>query len=241
MRTILLTNDDGYNAEGILLLYELLQPYGKVYLVAPEQHMSGASVSRVFWYESKVIQHRETVYSVEGTPADAVHFGIFGLGLKPDLVISGVNNGLNIGIDTIYSGTVGAAMEAIKGKAKAIAFSTDFGHFEVVRRYFKEVMDYILQHDLPSKQYVLNVNFLTKKHQESKGIVITDLAFRPMHHYYIETESGKFINKRQFLPYETVVDTDLWAAEEGYISITPLKLGNRTYSGLMELRKKVNL
>ena len=240
MRTILLTNDDGYTAEGIRLLYDLLQPYGRVVLVAPKNHMSGASISRVFWYESEVNQHSETIYSVEGTPADAVHFGLFGLGLKPDLVISGVNNGLNIGIDTIYSGTVGAAMEAIKAKTKAIAFSTDFGHFHVVRTYFNQVMDYLLQHDLPSKQYVLNVNFLSKKYEVSKGIVVTDLAFRPMHHYYEETEPNKYRNKRQFLPFETTPYTDLWAAEEGYISITPLKLGNRTFSGLEELKQKTH-
>jgi 5'-nucleotidase len=239
MRKILLTNDDGYNALGIQMLYELLQPYGEVFLVAPHDHMSGASVSRVFWYESTIQKHSDHIYSVQGTPADAVHFGLFGLNLAPDLIISGINNGLNIGIDTIYSGTVGAAMEGIKGKTKSVAMSVDWDHFESVRPYFDEVMTFLLEHDLPSKQYVLNVNFLSKKHTVSKGIVITDLAFRPMHHYYEETKSGKFRNKREFLPYETIPYTDLWAAEEGYISITPLQLGNRTITGLQEIQKKV--
>jgi 5'-nucleotidase len=239
MMRILLTNDDGYDAEGIQLLYELLQPYGEVFLVAPHTHMSGASISRQFWYESTVMKHSEHIYSVEGTPADAVHFGIFGLNLNPDLLISGINNGLNIGIDTIYSGTVGAAMEGLKAKLKTVAFSTDWDQFELARNAFPEVMNFLLEHDLPSKKYVLNVNFTTKKHPIPKGIVITDLAFRPMHHYYVETTPGKFRTKRQFLPYETIPFTDLWAAEEGYVSITPLKLGNHTQSGLDELKSKV--
>lgn len=238
MRTILLTNDDGFDAEGIRLLYELLQPYGKVVLVAPKGHMSGASVSRQFWYESLVEKHSETIYSVEGTPADAAHFGIFGLKLEPDLLISGVNNGLNIGIDTIYSGTIGAAMEGLKAKIPSIAFSTDWNCFANAKTQFKETMDFLLAHDLPTKRYVLNVNFTTSAHPTPKGIRITDLAFRPMHHYYVETEPGKYRTKRQFLPYETIPNTDLWAAENGYVSITPLKLGNRTETGLAELREK---
>lgn len=239
MRTILLTNDDGFDAEGIRLLYRLLEPYGRVVLVAPKGHMSGASVSRQFWYESQVERHSDTIYSVEGTPADAAHFGIFGLQLEPDLLISGVNNGLNIGIDTIYSGTIGAAMEGLKAKIPSIAFSADWNAFAIAEAQFAATMDFILKHDLVSKRYVLNVNFTTSRHPVAKGIKITDLAFRPMHHYYVETEPGKFRTKRQFLPYETIEDTDLWAAEHGYVSITPLKLGNRTESGLAELKKKV--
>lgn len=238
MFRILLTNDDGYNAPGIQILFEKLKKFGEVFLVAPHDHMSGASVSRVFWYESKVYHHAENVWSVVGTPADAVHFGIFGLNLNPDIVISGANDGLNIGIDTIYSGTVGAAMEALKAKIKAVAFSCDFGYFEPAEQHFDEVMQYLLDHDLPTNKYLLNVNFYSKKYTEPKGILITDLAFRPMHHYYLATEPDKFKNRRNFLPYEFVENTDLWAAEYGYISITPLKLGNRTQSGLDELRRK---
>jgi 5'-nucleotidase len=236
---ILLTNDDGYNAQGIEILYEKLQKYGELTLVAPHEHMSGASVSRIFWNESKVYKHSDHVYSVVGTPADAVHFGIFGLKLEPDLVVSGINCGLNIGIDTIYSGTVGAGMEALKAKVKAVAFSCDWDYFEPAEREFDEVMDYILKYDLLTNKYLLNVNFVTKKFISSKGILLTDLAFRPMQHYYIEEPDGSFKNRRAFLPYEFIPDTDLWAAEYGYTSITPLKLGNRTFTGLSEMRKRV--
>ncbi len=236
---ILVTNDDGYEAVGIKLLAEKMRKYGDVTVVAPHTHMSGASVSRGGWFQSKCYRHADDLYSVEGTPADAVHFGVFGLDLKPDLVVSGINDGLNIGIDTIYSGTVGAAMEALKARIPAIAFSCDFGHYGPAEEGFDDVMKYVFDHDLLSKNYVLNINFPSKRHASSQGIVVTDIAFRPMHHYYVEGPDGVFKNKRSFLPYEFVPDTDLWAAEHGYTSITPLKLGNRTYSGLTELRKKV--
>jgi 5'-nucleotidase len=237
---ILLTNDDGYDAQGIRILFEKLQKYGEVTIVAPHEHMSGASVSRIFWYESKVYKHAENLYSVVGTPADAVHFAIYGLNLKPDLVVSGLNDGLNVGTDTIYSGTVGAGMEALKAGFKTIAFSCDFGYFEPAEKDFDAVMDYILKYDLLTPKYLLNVNFITKKFKESKGILLTDLAFRMMHHYYIEGENGSYRNKRSSLPYEFIPETDLWAAEYGYTSITPLKLGNRTFTGLTEMKKRVS-
>lgn len=236
---ILLTNDDGYEAKGIRILFDKLQKYGEVMLVAPHEHMSGASVSRVFWFESKVYKHAENIYSVVGTPADAVHFAIFGLKYKPDLVISGVNDGLNIGIDTIYSGTVGAGMEALKAKIPAVAFSCDFGYFTPAENEFDETMNYILKNDLLTNKYLLNVNFVSKKYDKSKGIILTSLAFRPMNHYYIEQPNGNYRNRREFLPYEFIPETDLWAAEYGYTSITPLKLGNSTYTGLSEMKKRV--
>ncbi|HOW38194.1 MAG TPA: 5'/3'-nucleotidase SurE [Candidatus Izemoplasmatales bacterium] len=237
---ILLTNDDGYDAIGIRILQKKLQKYGDVTLVAPHSHMSGASVSRQFWNESKVYKHADKVYSVVGTPADAVHFGIFGLNLAPDLVVSGINCGLNIGIDTIYSGTVGAGMEALKAKVKAVAFSCDWDYFEPAEREFDDVMDFILRYDLLTNKYLLNVNFVTKKFSAAKGILLTDLAFRPMQHYYIEEADGSYKTRRVFLPYDFIPETDLWAAEYGYTSITPLKLGNRTFTGLSEMRKRVN-
>ena len=240
MRKILLTNDDGFNAEGIRILFEKLQKYGEVTLVAPHNHMSGASVSRVSWYDTKIHFHEANIYSVAGTPADAVHFALYGLKLQPDLIVSGINDGHNIGLDTIYSGTVGAAMEGLKGGYKAVAFSADFKHFEPVVNEFDEVMTYILNNDLLSTNYILNVNFVSKKYNKSQGIMITDLAFRPSNQYYVESEQGVFRNRRTFVPYEFIPQTDLWAAEYGYTSITPLKLGNQTDFGFSELKKKVN-
>ncbi|MBU0997322.1 MAG: 5'/3'-nucleotidase SurE [Firmicutes bacterium] len=236
---ILLTNDDGYSATGIQLLYRLLKPYGEVLLVAPHHHKSGASVSRIFWDEAIVHKHGDHQYSVEGTPADAVAFALHGLEFTPDLVVSGINDGLNLGGDTVYSGTVGACMEALKAKKKAIAFSADFKYFEAAEREFDKVMKFILDHDLLTNEYLLNVNFITKEFHESKGIMITDLGFRPTEHYYLKNSGSKYSGRRKFLPYEFVEGTDLYAMHYGYISITPLKYANQTEKGLEELRRKV--
>lgn len=236
---ILLTNDDGYSAKGIQMLYHLLQDYGDVLLVAPHHHKSGSSVSRVFWDEAIVHKHGDYLYSVEGTPADAVAFALHGLDFDPDLVVSGINDGLNVGGDTIYSGTVGACMEALRAKKKAIALSADFKYFEAAERDFHKVMKFIFDRDLLSNEYLLNVNFVTKDYYESKGIMITDLGFRPTEHYYLKNSGSKYSGRRKFLPYEYVEGTDLYAMHHGYVSITPLKYANQTEKGLAELKRKV--
>ncbi|MFA6648422.1 MAG: 5'/3'-nucleotidase SurE [Candidatus Izemoplasmatales bacterium] len=236
---ILLTNDDGYNSEGIQLLHEELKKYGKVLLVAPHHHMSGASVSRVFWTKVRVHNHQEDVYSIEGTPADAVSLALHGLNFRPDVVVSGINNGLNVGADTVYSGTVGACMEALKARIPAIAVSVDYDHLKPAKKELTKVLDLIFNNNLISDRYLLNVNFYSKDFKKSKGIVITDLGFRPTQHYYVQ-EGDHFTTKRRFTPFEFIPETDLYAVNNGYISITPLKFANQTEQGLKELRKKVS-
>lgn len=236
---ILLTNDDGYNSEGIMILFEELKKYGEVLLVAPHHHMSGASVSRIFWTKVKVHKHSDNIYSIEGTPADAVSLALHGLNYRPNIIVSGINNGLNVGADTVYSGTVGACMEALKAKIPAIALSTDYNHFKIVKKELTKVLDFTLKNNLASDRYLLNVNFPSKEFAKSKGIMITDLGFRPAQHYYVE-EGGHFTTKRTFSDFEFIPDTDLHAVNNGYISITPLKFANQTEYGLKDLRKKVS-
>ncbi|MDT8336987.1 MAG: 5'/3'-nucleotidase SurE [Candidatus Izemoplasmatales bacterium] len=236
---ILITNDDGYKSEGIKLLYEQAKTYGEVLLVAPHHHMSGASASRVFWTKVRVHTHHDDIYSIEGTPADAVSLALHGLNFRPDIVISGINNGLNVGADTVYSGTVGACMEALKARIPAIALSVDFDHFEQVKKDLKKVLDYIFDNNLISNQYLLNVNFIAREFNESKGIMITDLGFRPTEHFYV-ADGDHYTTKRKFDDFEFLPDTDLHAVNNGYISITPLKFANQTEKGLEELRSKVS-
>jgi 5'-nucleotidase len=144
---ILLTNDDGFDAKGIKILFKRLQKYGDVTLVAPEHHMSGASMSRAFWDKIEVKEQGEKIYSVNGTPADAVVIALYGLNIRPDLVISGINKGYNLSADTAYSGTVGAAMEAVKSGIPAIAFSSDYRDFANAEKDFDYVMNYILNRE----------------------------------------------------------------------------------------------
>ncbi len=236
---ILLTNDDGYNSEGIVILHKELKKYGEVLLVAPNKHMSGASVSRVFWTKVKVYKHEEDIYSVDGTPADSVSLALHGLNFRPDLVVSGINNGFNVGADTVYSGTVGAAMESLKARIPAIAFSTDYNHFRLAKKDLAKVMDFIINHDLLSTKYLLNVNFPARDFTKSKGILVTDLGFRPTEHYYV-ADGDHYTTKRRFVNFEFEPETDLFAVNNGFISITPLKFANQTEQGLKELRKKVS-
>ncbi len=235
---ILLTNDDGYNAEGIRILYERLQKYGDVVLVAPDKHMSGSSMCRAFWDKLEVKQHEENIFSVTGTPADSVVIALHGLNIRPDVIISGINNGFNISTDTVYSGTIGACMEGIKAGIPAIAFSADYDDFTNAKKDLDYVMNYILNKNLLSDKYLLNVNFVKKSLNKTKGIIITDLGFRPMEFYYIK-EGEHYLSRRRHLEYTPEEGTDLWAARNGYISITPLKFGNQTEYGLKELRNKV--
>lgn len=235
---ILLTNDDGYNAEGIRILLKELKKYGDVILVAPRDHMSGSSMSRAFWDHIEVIQHEENVYAVAGTPADAVTIALHGLNIRPDVVISGINNGYNISSDTAYSGTIGAAMEAIKVGIPAIALSSDFRDFKNAKKDLDYVLNYIFNKDLLSNKYLLNVNFARNSYKKSKGIMITQLGERPLQHYYVK-EGNHYLSKRNILDHEPEEGTDLYAIRHGYISISPLKFGNHTDYGLKELKNKV--
>ena len=123
---ILLTNDDGYNSEGIHILKELLNKYGTVVIVAPKGAMSAKSVSITLEKGIKVEQVDKTTFICEGTPADCVSFGCNALSIKFDLVVSGCNNGFNLSYDTMYSGTVGAALEALTYGIPSIAVSREY-------------------------------------------------------------------------------------------------------------------
>ncbi|NLZ61409.1 MAG: 5'/3'-nucleotidase SurE [Acholeplasmataceae bacterium] len=239
-RMILVTNDDGYNSLGIRLLTQKIANYGNLTIVAPHRQMSGASVSRVSWNETVVHKHADNVFSVDGTPADTVSFALHGLKLKPDFVVSGINNGFNIGADTVYSGTVGACLEALKYGFPAIAFSADYNHFDPADKEFEKVMDLILGKGLLSSDYLLNVNFVSRNYSQSKGIMITDLGFRDDGDYYVRLEAGIYQNRRRFSKVLPKPETDIWAELNGYISITPLKFANQSPEGLRELREKVS-
>ncbi len=222
---ILVVNDDGYQAKGIALLAEAFKKIGNVFVVAPHSGQSGASSSITVKTGLTVHTHPLNVWSVEGTPSDCIKFALYGLKLDIDLVVSGVNDGFNIGIDTIYSGTVGATMEALYHGKKAIAFSTEYNNFEIVDNEIDSVISYIFGNDLVSSDYVLNVNFPKKEFTKSKGIAITDLGIIRSEIEFSEKENMMY-SKRTFQPSENTEITDTWALKNGYTSITPLKLGN---------------
>ena len=179
MMNILVVNDDGYKSEGIKILAEAMKSYGNIYVVAPHSEQSAKSVSITIHHPVTIHQHKDHYYSVEGTPSDCVRMALKKLNLPIDLVVSGINNGFNIGIDTIYSGTIGAAMQGLIAGLPAIAFSTDYGAFSIAKREIPNVLKWIFDHQLYSQKYVLNVNFQAEQYKRSKGIEVTYVDIYP--------------------------------------------------------------
>ena len=238
---ILLVNDDGHDAKGIVILQKLLQPYGEVTIVAPTKHMSGKSVSMTFWGGLNVTKINNNYYHMNGTPADCVSYART-LIEKIDLVVSGCNNGNNVSYDTIYSGTVGACVEANMNHFPSIAFSTDDDYFEIVEKEGKKVLDYIFKKKLTSPNYILNVNFPVKEFKKSKGIKLTTLGFRKDHIYHKNHKDGRMYAYRDInWDHPCTADCDYVAIKEGYISITPLSYSlfdNAAYFDLSIKMKK---
>lgn len=232
---ILVTNDDGINAPGIRFLIDIVNDFGDVVVVAPDSPQSGMghaiTINNTLYCEPIVINKNEpqSEYSCSGTPADCVKIAVNEiLKRKPDLCVSGINHGSNSSINVIYSGTMSAAVEAGTHGIPAIGFSlldysldADFTHSkEFVRRIISEC----LNNEVP-KGVVLNVNIPKISNNELKGIKICrqangvweekfDKRTNPLGREYYWL-SGKFVNND---PGE---DTDEWALENGFVSITP--------------------
>lgn len=218
---ILLTNDDGYNVRGIILMREKLSKYGRVVVVAPVSAMSGMSVAIIFGRSVKVNKIKDDVYAMEGTPADCVAFGLSSLDIKFDLVVSGCNDGSNICMDVLYSGTVGACLQALSYRVPAIAFSAYEGNFVPAEQHIIEVMDYILENNLLSLEYLVNVNFPCSNNV--KGIKMTKSHYRNEVTYYINCGNNEYLAKRDVKDDKCAdVDSDAYAIYHGYISINKL-------------------
>jgi len=220
---ILLTNDDGIKSEKLLYAKEILKEYGTVYTVAPivEQSAKGMSLTIGGFNFNKI---DEFTYNVEGTPVDCVNFSLGGLNLKPDLVVSGINNGYNLGFDTKYSGTLGACFQAQYFGYKTIAFSSDNKGIEMVKNEFEKSLKYILDNRLLSTEHTLNVNFPRESIEESKGISHTKLFYQK-YEYKPEIINGKYIPNRRIVRTENLPkDSDAYAFRKGYTSISKLSI-----------------
>lgn len=220
---ILITNDDGVGAEQLLPLIKWCRALGEVTAVVPKFEQSGKShgieIHRPFEAKQVELEPGVTVWAVDSTPADCVRFAVLGLKLEFDLVISGVNRGLNIGTDMMYSGTVGAACEAVNLGIKAIALSTPPKHYHQATAHLDRVFDFIRKHDLLSLNDIYNINIPG----DPKDILIT----RQGGPYY--SDEFPHIGDDMYRPTgfaiwedrgDNTLDTD--ATLHGYISITPL-------------------
>jgi len=230
---ILISNDDGYQAPGIVALYEALRELGDVEVVAPEQNNSAKSNALTLHSPLYVTRSENGFRYVNGTPADCVHIALTGLlDYRPDLVVSGINNGANMGDDTIYSGTVGAAMEGYLFGVPAIAFSqVDKGweHLQAAARKARDLVAQMSQLQvIGHSPWLLNVNIpnlpyerigrmklcrLGRRH--SAEAVITQMSPRGETMYWIGA-AGAIKDDAE--------GTDFHATLQGHMSMTPLKV-----------------
>ena len=159
---ILVTNDDGIGASQLLPLVRWCQKLGDVTTVVPKVEQSGKShgieIHKPFEAKQVQLAPDVTAWAVDSTPADCVRFAVLGLGLEFDLVISGVNRGLNIGSDAMYSGTVGAACEAVNLGIQAIALSTSPKYYDNATTHLDWIFDYVQQHELLTLNNIYNIN-----------------------------------------------------------------------------------
>lgn len=218
-KNILLTNDDGYDAIGIKLLYKLLQKYAdNAILLAPLEPMSCKSSSITMGKGLVINKVSDNVFALNGTPTDCVAIGLSSLNIKFDLVVSGVNDGENLTYDTIYSGTIGATLEANKEGYKSISFSCP-SNFNLVEKNFDQVMNIVIKNNLLSKKYTLSVNFPLG--EEVKDIMVSRLSSRKDHPYY-EKIDGAYYARREIESLISSSEDDWYCFNNGIVSIVPL-------------------
>lgn len=243
MYRILLSNDDGYFAPGLIALSEALADLGEITVVAPERDYSGASNSLTLDRPLRVRQAANGFFHVNGTPTDCVHMAVTGLlDQAPDMIVSGINHGANMGDDTLYSGTVAAATEGFLLGIPAVAISLvreSGNHFATAARVAHELVRELQARPL-TEPTLLNVNVPDLPHAQLGARQITRLGKRHKAEPVI-----KSTNPRGDIVYwvgaaggaaDAGPGTDFYAVERGAVSITPLQMDLTHYAQLDRLR-----
>jgi 5'-nucleotidase len=228
---ILVSNDDGYLATGINVLAEALEPIADVVVVAPDRNRSAASNSLTLHDPLRISAAGERRYRVNGTPSDCVHLALTGfLDEEPDLVVSGINHGANLGDDVIYSGTVAAAVEGRFLGFPSIAVSLvghRLQHFETAGRVARELVERLARNSLPS-DFILNVNVPDRPYEELTGIVEARLGFRHKSEPVVKSQDPHGHTIYWVGPAGPGQDagpgTDFHALDNGAVAVTPLKI-----------------
>ncbi|HEU5319293.1 MAG TPA: 5'/3'-nucleotidase SurE [Methylomirabilota bacterium] len=237
MAVLLVTNDDGVHAPGLLALAEALGELGEVHVVAPEREQSACGHALTLHRPLRVQQVGERRWSVNGTPSDCVNLAVLGfLPERPVLVASGINHGANLGDDVTYSGTVSAAMEGTLLGVPSLAVSlVDGGDFAQAARVARLLAMRTLVSGLAPKT-LLNVNVpagaphgvrltrLGHRVYSEKVVEQTDPRGRP--HYWIGAGPPQ---------WEALEGTDMGAVHEGYVAVTPLHLDLTNHRALAEM------
>jgi 5'-nucleotidase len=242
---ILIANDDGYLAPGLQALVDACEGLGELDVVAPEQNASGTSNSLTLNRPLSAFRASNGFRYLNGTPSDCVHVALTGLlERRPDLVVSGINNGANMGDDTLYSGTVAAAMEGFLFGIRSIAFSQvskGWAHLDAASRVARSVIERVLAEPPAEGAWLLNVNIpnradadvlprevtrLGRRHASEPVICQTNPRSKPI--YWI----GAAGDAR-----EAGEGTDFFATASGRISITPLQVDLTDHASLARWRE----
>ncbi len=242
---ILVTNDDGINATGIRYLAEAMAQLGEVAVVAPDREMSAVGHALTLHHPLRAVSQGERRFAVDGTPTDCVNLGIHSLlGFKPDLVVSGINRGGNLGDDITYSGTVSAALEAtlmgIPAFAVSLVTSGDGSNYAAAAGIALKVARQLLHNGLPADTF-LNVNVpdltadqlkhplvTTQGKRRYEGMIVDKVDPRGRNYYWIGTSDLKF---------HDIEGSDYHAVSRGHISITPLHLDLTNHSSMSAIAR----
>ena len=235
---ILLSNDDGVHAQGIHELADELRDLAEVIIVAPDRNRSGASNSLTLEQPLRVQEIAENTYSVQGTPTDCVHFALNEL-LKndmPDLVLTGINHGANLGDDVLYSGTVAAAMEGHFLGVQSVAFSlVGKKHFKTAATIARRIVEQHLANPIPTNR-LLNVNVPDLALEQLSGTQVTRLGARHHAEDMIKQKDPRGHDIYWLGPPGKEQDagegTDFYAIEHGFISVTPLQVDLTAHESL---------
>ena len=231
---ILISNDDGWQAPGIVALAEAVQEFANIKVVAPDRNRSAASSSLTLMYPIRATEQKADWYSVDGTPADCVNLALNGLfDWQPDMVISGINAGPNLGDDVLYSGTVAAAMEGFFHGVPGLAFSlADYkGRFDLAAQVAVDVIKRCT--DCPLlKDNILSINIPAMEPEDAADLDVTRLAVtrlgrrsRARNSGIVQTDprgENVYWIGSVGKPHDTDAGTDFYAVANGEVSVTPV-------------------
>ena len=247
---ILLTNDDGFDAENIKSLYKELNKNHEVWIVAPKNNCSGMSAAISYLNEIEVIKIDDRIYAVDGTPADCSYLGLLSIvDFEFDIVVSGINHGANIGNDVLYSGTVGAAVGGRNLKYPPIAISIasyDAKDIEFVTKKSVELIEKIVSSNEIFNGKVININFPDINEEEFKGVLATGLSKRgiPAKPIKIDNQDSKESYRYRYnLSGEPIKDnfmTDAEAIKTGYVSVSALDYSLNSSSFIKDISKLID-
>ncbi|MBN1114481.1 MAG: 5'/3'-nucleotidase SurE [Oligoflexia bacterium] len=246
-RLFLLTNDDGVDSPGIRILKKVLDTVGRAVIVAPESDRSGCSHALTMMKPLNLVELEKDIYSLSGFPSDCVYLGLYGLlEKKPDLVISGINPGGNMGFDIYYSGTVAGAREAliegIQGLAVSLTGTPEDGfyYWEDVAVFTREFIISFFNRSYKGNG-LININYPNRPRERIKGTRITRMGAKHYSERVIrhKEEKGKEVCwvRGKYKGFSDVEGTDCTAVANEYVSITPVMLDYTDYNAIEELQE----